>query len=55
MAVTLVEHGEWLIAQGRPEEASSLLDEAREIFERLEARPWVERVNTLQPAASLTS
>ena len=37
LAVTLLEHGE-LTGD------ASLLDEAREIFERLEARPWLERV-----------
>ena len=30
-------------AQGRADEAESLLAEAREIFERLEAAPWLER------------
>ena len=42
LAVTLLEHGE--LTGDRPS-----LDEAREIFERLEARPWLER---LQAAAS---
>jgi len=37
LAVTLLEHGE------RTSD-DSLLDEAREIFERLEARPWLERL-----------
>ena len=37
LAVTLLEHGE-------PTGDSALLDEAREIFERLEARPWLERL-----------
>jgi len=44
LAVTLLQHAEWLAAQGRAGEAESHLAEAREIFERLEARPWVERV-----------
>ena len=44
LAVTELEHAEWLAAQGRPEEAQPLLAEAREIFERLEAKPWLERV-----------
>jgi class 3 adenylate cyclase/tetratricopeptide (TPR) repeat protein len=43
LAVTLLEHGEWLTAEGRADEAESLLAEAREIFERLEATPWVVR------------
>ena len=44
LAVTLLEHGEWLVASGRGDEAAPLLGEAREIFERLRARPWLERV-----------
>jgi tetratricopeptide (TPR) repeat protein len=50
MAVTQLEHGEWLAGQGRGEEARPLLAEAREIFERLEARPWLERVDAARPA-----
>jgi tetratricopeptide (TPR) repeat protein len=45
LAVTLVERGEWLVGQGRPSQAEPLLAEAGEIFERLEARPWLERVS----------
>ena len=44
LAVTLLEHAEWLIEQGRTEEAVSLLAEARELFEGLMAQPWLERV-----------
>ena len=44
MAVTLLEHGEWLAQAGRSDEASPLLDEAREVFERLRAKPWLERL-----------
>jgi class 3 adenylate cyclase/tetratricopeptide (TPR) repeat protein len=47
MAVTLLEHAEWLVREARPEDAKPLLDEAREIFERLEASPWVERVEAI--------
>jgi predicted ATPase/class 3 adenylate cyclase len=43
LAVTLLEHAELLDGQGRPAEAEPLLAEAREIFERLEAGPWLER------------
>jgi tetratricopeptide (TPR) repeat protein len=42
---TLLEYGEWLVAQDRVAEAEPLLTEARELFERLEARPWIERVD----------
>jgi len=44
LAVTLLEHAECLIAGARRSEADPLLDEAREIFARLEARPWLERL-----------
>ena len=43
LAVTQLEHAEWLAAQGASDEAEPLLAEAREIFERLEAAPWLER------------
>jgi hypothetical protein len=43
LAVTQLEHGEWLVAESRAAEAEPLLAEAREIFEQLEATPWVER------------
>jgi predicted ATPase/class 3 adenylate cyclase len=44
LAVTQAEHGEWLVAQGRVEDAEPLLAEARETFERLQARPYLERM-----------
>jgi class 3 adenylate cyclase/tetratricopeptide (TPR) repeat protein len=50
MAATLLEHSEWLSEQGRSEEAGSLLTEAHEVFEGLKARPWLERVEKLQPS-----
>jgi hypothetical protein len=49
LAVTLREQGEWLVVQNRREEAEPLLVDARETFERLEAAPWLER---LERAAS---
>jgi class 3 adenylate cyclase/tetratricopeptide (TPR) repeat protein len=45
LAVTLTEKGEWLKEQGRAEEAEPVLSEARAIFERLKAAPWLERVD----------
>jgi tetratricopeptide (TPR) repeat protein len=44
LAVTQLEHGERLVAAGHPSDAESLLADAREIFGRLEASPWIERV-----------
>jgi class 3 adenylate cyclase len=49
LAVTLLEHGEWLVGHGREDEAEPLLAEARETFEQLEARPWLERANSVVP------
>jgi hypothetical protein len=43
LAVTQLEHGEWLVGQGRADDAEPLLAEARETFERLSAKPWLER------------
>jgi class 3 adenylate cyclase/tetratricopeptide (TPR) repeat protein len=47
LAVTELEHGEWLVEQGRNDEAESMLAEAREIFERLGAAPYLERAARL--------
>jgi hypothetical protein len=43
---------EWLTGQGRAGEAQPLLAEARNTFERLEARPWLERLESIQNAVS---
>src|SRR5262249_11779926 len=43
LAVTQLEHGEWLNGQDRGEEAEPLLAEAHETFERLQATPWIHR------------
>jgi len=45
LAASLLEFGEVLVAEGRGDEAAPLLAEAREIFDRLEARPWLERLD----------
>ena len=47
LAAVLLEHGEWLVETSRPDEADPLLSEAREIFERLGAAPWLERLDAL--------
>jgi hypothetical protein len=51
LAVTLLEHAEWLVGEGTPEEAHPLLSEAREIFERLKAIPWLERLEEVEAGA----
>jgi class 3 adenylate cyclase/tetratricopeptide (TPR) repeat protein len=45
MAVTMLEHGEWLVDQERAPDARPLLDEARAVFEGLRAAPWLERLD----------
>ena len=53
MAVALVDQGEWLLGQDRADDATGPLNEAREIFERLEARPWLERLDRVgEPEAA---
>jgi hypothetical protein len=44
LAVTQLEHGELLVRLGRSGEAEPFLAEARAIFERLRAQPWLERL-----------
>jgi class 3 adenylate cyclase/tetratricopeptide (TPR) repeat protein len=49
LAVTLLEFGEWLVGQNRAGEADAKLEEARDIFDRLRARPWLERLAKVSP------
>ena len=50
-AVSQLEHADWLITQNRSEEAQPSLAEARQIFEQLQATPWLERtVQATTPA-----
>jgi tetratricopeptide (TPR) repeat protein len=44
LAATQLEHGEWLSPQGRVTEVEAKLAEARELFEGLDAKPWLERL-----------
>jgi hypothetical protein len=50
LAVTLLEHAEWLAARGRQSDAEPLLSEAQGIFEGLQARTWLDRLNAGAPA-----
>jgi len=43
-AVTQLEHAEWLIGQGRTGDAEMPLADAHSTFQRLQARPWLDRV-----------
>jgi class 3 adenylate cyclase/predicted ATPase/ribosomal protein L40E len=48
LAVAELEHGEWLTARGRLDDARALVADARETFERLEATPWLQRLDAMQ-------
>ena len=52
LAVVQLEHGEWLAARGRPDDAQPLLAEARDTFEVLRAQPWLERVDAVAPGSA---
>jgi class 3 adenylate cyclase/tetratricopeptide (TPR) repeat protein len=47
LGATLVDHGEWLVRLGSDDQATPLLGEAHEIFNRLEAGPWLDRIEAL--------
>jgi predicted ATPase/class 3 adenylate cyclase len=55
MAVTLLEYGEWLTGQGRAADAVAPLAEAREIFDRLRAEPWLVRTERVTEASAATA
>ncbi len=50
--VSLCELAEWLDGQGRSDEAATVALEARTLFERLGARPWLDRIRPLLAATS---
>jgi hypothetical protein len=61
LARGLLEHGEWLESRDRAVDASLLLAEASEIFDRLRAAPWLDRAARLSgtpgvaaPASAIT-
>ena len=51
LTVAQLEHAEWLVEQGREADAEPLLAQAREIFERLGATPWRERLDAVRVGA----
>jgi tetratricopeptide (TPR) repeat protein len=55
LAVTRLERGRHLLESGRIEEARPLLDHARETFEGLRARPWLDRVEAAESQARVPS
>ena len=55
LAVTRCELGEWLMAQGREDDARGHLAQARATFEQLRAPAWLERARSAaqdQPSSS---
>ena len=47
LAVTRLEHAEWLVAHERPEDGSLSAAQARQTFEQLGAKPWIERADAV--------
>jgi hypothetical protein len=52
LAVVQLEYAEWLNRGARPDDAAPLVAEARETFERLEAAPWIERLDGVAQGTS---
>ena len=55
LAVTQLEHAEWLVANRREVDARPLLAAAVETFERLKALPWLDRATKSAPAVGVVS
>ena len=55
LAVTELEHAEWLAALGRREEGEPLLEEARSTFGELAAAPWLQRADAVGATAQTTA
>jgi class 3 adenylate cyclase/tetratricopeptide (TPR) repeat protein len=53
LAATTLEYAEWLIGQGRIDDAMPLAAEAREVFDRLGAQSWLERAEHASGAAKV--
>ena len=51
IARVLADYGAWLVACGREAEGEPLLEEARELFEPMGARRWLERIDSVRPVA----
>ncbi len=48
LGTMLLDFAAWLNAEGRHGDAQPLFDEARGIFERLQATPWLERLDAVE-------
>jgi len=51
-AVTLLEHGEWLISKDGSAEAEPMFEQARATFGELRAGPWLERLDRVAPGVT---
>jgi hypothetical protein len=55
LAVSLLEHAEWLASRSRADDAEPLSREAREIFGRLRAEPWIARADALGASVAVSA
>jgi len=55
LAVTQLEHAEWLRSNGGSPKAASLASEARRVFERLGATVWLDRLGGTSEATDVTA
>jgi len=55
LAVVNLEHAEFLAARGRAADAQALFAEARTTFDRLAARPWLDRLDESASAQAVPS
>ena len=53
LAASTLEYAEWLISHGRTDDATVLASEAREVFDTLGARPWLERATNAAGVAKV--
>ena len=49
----LHDYARWLLEDGRPDDAAPLLAEARELFAKMGATVWLQRLDELEPAAAV--
>ena len=53
LAASTLEYAEWLMRHGRTGDATPLASEARQVFDGLGARPWLERADNVAGAAQI--
>ena len=55
LAEVLADYGRFLVSAGRFDDAEPLLDEAQELFERMGATRWLERIEAARSPAKVTA